>query len=150
MAERKDYGPEAEMADIMREASNRQYYLVTPEEQAELRAEEIRALHVARLTTKRQQTPQEVRVVGPIAVNFAVDLLRRLFGGRSGPKDEKKPTTIKGRITWTAQNYRPRGEDEPATEYAEIVRCVALAAGQSYSAGAIRVELQNQRKRDGV
>jgi hypothetical protein len=55
-----------------------------------------------------------------------------------------------GWIQFTEKHYQPRGKDEPVTQYAKIVRCVALAGGRNYSAGAIRVELENQKGRDDV
>jgi hypothetical protein len=45
----RKYSPDAEMADILDQAVRRQYYLVTPEEMDELRIQEIRQLHIARL-----------------------------------------------------------------------------------------------------
>jgi hypothetical protein len=49
MARRKDHGPDAGMADIMRQATERQFHLVTREEMLGLTVGEIRQLHMARL-----------------------------------------------------------------------------------------------------
>jgi hypothetical protein len=160
----------AQVEALRRTAVAIQCFLVAPEEMHGLPEEDIRALHLARLASKEaeERAYAETRAklyramrddmgASPAAIAKALrqELAKSPVEVAIVPKEaespKEKPKTIKGWIKWTEDHYRPRPKgSEPVTEYAEIVRCVAAAAGFDYTIDSIRVEIQRQKNTDGA
>jgi hypothetical protein len=113
------YDPSAEMADIMCRATEKQYYLVTPEEMDGLRMEEIRQPHLARL----QQQWLWQHAPSP-AVADVTDLPDK--GGAPSKLPEAAEAEIRDRIA--------KGETKIAPEMVNIPRSWVYAPGKVTSA----------------